>query len=337
MLKKILFFLISLAAGIALLIGVISSVGWQELKSSFAIFTGWQGLVILLVTFLILLLGAWKWKIILGGQGYHLPMKEILRLFMSGFSLSYFFPIFMGAGTGTILRGYVLREKYLIPWRRGAASLIIERFLDVTLGLLVVLAGFLFFLFKMGPPSDNSGILLLSGLIVFTAFVAFLYFKFLKSESILGFFAKFFNKRTFAKGAIQDIEQDLFDFFKPGNALFWKVAGLTLLKMVLFGVRCWLLLLFLGEFLALSHILLILAFYFLAASVPVPAMLGTHELSQAFAFGILGVETGLAPAFTMMQRMAEVFLALVGFLILFKLGIDLFKTVFPKKAGPFLR
>lgn len=331
MLKKILFFFISLIIGVALFIGVISSVGWQEFRSSFEFFTGWQGLIILFLTLLMLFVGAWKWRIILNSQGYNLAIKEIIKLYLSGFSLSYLFPVFIGGGTGTIFRAYVLREKFFIPWRRGVASLIIEKFLEITLGLLVMLAGFMFLLSRTGFSLGYGGIILLFGLVFFIILAAFLYFKFFRSESIIGFFAKIFSKNNFVNGTAREIEQEIFDFFNLKSAVFWKVLGLALLRVVIIGVRCWVLVLFLGKFLDLPYVLSIMALYFLTLYIPVPAMLGTHELAQAFAFGALGIGAGLAPAFTLIQRGAEITMALIGLVILFKLGTDLLGIILRRK------
>lgn len=337
MLKKILFFLVSLIIGIVLFVGVIHFVGWQELRSALNIFRGWHGLVILFLTALVIFVGAWKWRIILSSQGYDLAKRDVFKLYLASFSLSYFFPLFMGGGTGTILRGYVLREKFFVPWRRGAASLIIERFLEITVGLLVILTGLVLLLLKTGTPFDDKQIFLLFGIILFTVFVFFLYFKFFRSESIVGFFARIFGKSSFINGTAQEIERDIFEFFNLKKAFFWKVAGLALLKAAVIGLRSWILVLFLGKILDPFYVFPIMAFYFLAILIPVPAMLGTHEITQTFAFSSLGIGAGLAPAFTLIQRGAEVVLALIGFMILFKLGTDLFKTILNRKFSFFLR
>ena len=113
--------------------------------------------------------------------------------------------------------------------------------------------------------------------------------------------------------------------------------GLAFTKGAVLGLRAWVLLLFLDKFLNLSQTLTILAFYFLTLFVPVPAMLGTHELSQSFVFNLLGIGTSLAPAFTMVLRGAEILMALVGFVILFKLGADLLKIILQRKFDHLLR
>ena len=336
MLKKVLFFFISLITGIALFIGVIYFIGWQELMSSFAIFTGWHGLVILFLTVLIIFIGAWKWKIILKSQGYNLKIKEIFKLYLAGFSLSYLFPLLIGGGTGTIFKGYALREKFFVPWKRGAASLIIERFLQKTASSLFILVGLILFFSEIGFPSGNAGMLLSLVIIFFAAFIVFLYIKLFRSESVVGFFAKFFSKNSFINGTAREIEQDIFDFFKPRKAFFWKVVGLSFVRVALTGFRLWILLLFLGKSLDFPYIFPIMASYFLVIFIPIPAMLGTHEVAQTFVFSSLGIGVGLAPVFTLVLRGAEIIVALIGLVILFKLGIDILKNILQRKFDYFI-
>jgi len=67
--KKFLLFLVSLLSGIGLFIWVIKFVGWPEIKNAFFVFTGWQGIVILSLSFLMALIGTWKWRRVLEETG----------------------------------------------------------------------------------------------------------------------------------------------------------------------------------------------------------------------------------------------------------------------------
>ena len=66
--KTLLLFLASLLIGVGLFFWIAGIVGWGEIKNAFLAFTGWQGLVILGLTFLMALVGTWKWKEILKGR-----------------------------------------------------------------------------------------------------------------------------------------------------------------------------------------------------------------------------------------------------------------------------
>ena len=90
--------------------------------------------------------------------------------------------------------------------------------------------------------------------------------------------------------------------------------------------RTWLLIIFLGKSLGALPALSILGFTYLAAMIPIPTALGSHEAIQTFAFNSLGLGASTATAFTMIIRGAELLIALAGVTILLRLGISLLKN-----------
>ena len=91
-------------------------------------------------------------------------------------------------------------------------------------------------------------------------------------------------------------------------------------------LRVWLLIEFLGQKPRFLPVLSVLGFSYLAAMVPIPTALGSHEAIQIFAFGGLGWGVSVATAFTTIIRGAELILALTGIIISFRLAILLFKN-----------
>ena len=156
---------------------------------------------------------------------------------------------------------------------------------------------------------------------------------FSRKESIAHFFLKFFNPKSHRNGEPLGIEKEIFNFFHfqkkallEGIVLAFSRVGITLL-------RSWLIILFLGKVLGFLPIFAILAFDYFAFLAPIPTALGIHEMLQFFAFGALRLGTALAPAFTMIQRGAELALAFVGLIIFFKLGLSLLQTILFKKMS----
>ncbi|PIR01590.1 MAG: hypothetical protein CO031_01995 [Candidatus Nealsonbacteria bacterium CG_4_9_14_0_2_um_filter_37_38] len=323
--KKILLFFASLFIGIGLLVWVFRFIDWEEIKLALLIFSGWQGIIILLLTGLILFIGMWKWKVILKSQGYNLSNQKLIGPYFAYFSISYLFPVvFFG---GEIFRVYILKEKFSIPWKKGITSVIIDRILEATLFLITIFAGLAFFLLKTGFPPKNLGIILAVVLIFFSAGIGFFYFESFKRKSIIRFFINFFNHKRFLNQEPLDVEKEIFNFFRLKKRATWNGFGLTLLKVVITWLRCWVLLLFLGKSVGVLPALSILGFYYFALMIPIPAALGSHEIVQVFTFGTLGLGAGVAPAFTMIQRGAELILALIGIITFFKLGVGLLRTV----------
>ncbi len=184
--KKILLFLLSLLIGIGLFIWIGKITGWQEIKQSFLLFTGWQGFVILGLTLLMMLIGTWKWKEILKGENIAISFRELFKPYLLGFSIMFLAPILLWGGE--VLRSYILRKNNSISWSKGMASVIIERILEWTANLIIIFFGLLFFLLMIGLPPIKLLIIFGSIFFVFSGLIIYFYFKTFKEESMAKFF-----------------------------------------------------------------------------------------------------------------------------------------------------
>src|SRR3989338_4621944 len=182
MIKKIFFSFASLLIGAGLLLWVIDFIGWQETKAAFLFFSWWQGGTIVLLTSLIIFLGAWKWKIILNSQGCNLSLKQLFNPYLVGFSITYLFPIlFFG---GELFRGYFLKEKLLVPWEKSMSSIIVDRVLETTALLATIIFGILFFLLSIGLLPQKLELIFGGTLVMFILALGFFYYKVSRKESI---------------------------------------------------------------------------------------------------------------------------------------------------------
>ena len=146
--KKIILFLVLLFIGFGLFIETAKIIGWDEIKQGFFAFTGEQGLAILGLTFLMAIVGTLRWKHILNSQKVDIPFSNLFRPYLLGFSMMYLFPMVIFGGE--LFRSYFLKKKNNVPWPKGMASVIIDRFLEWTVNLIVVFFGIAYFLFKIG-------------------------------------------------------------------------------------------------------------------------------------------------------------------------------------------
>lgn len=335
MVKKIFLSFISLIIGAGLLLWIIDFIGWRAVKAAFLFFSWWQGGIIVLLTLLIMFLGVWKWRIILDSQGYNLKLSQLFGPYLAGFSITYLFPIlFFG---GELFRGYFLKEKLLIPWGKAISSIVIDRVLETTSVLATIIFGVLFFLLAIGLLPQNLELIFGATLVIFSLGLAFFYFKVSRKESIAHLFLKFFNPKSHKNGEPLDTEKEIFNFFHSQKKTLLKGILLAFLRVGLTLLRSWLIVLFLGKSLGLPQVLSILAFDYFAFLAPIPTALGIHEMVQFFAFGVLGLDTALAPAFTMIQRGAELILVLAGMIIFCKLGFDLLRASLLRRIGSLVR
>lgn len=329
--RKLWLFLFSLLVGAGLFFWVAKNVGWLEIKKALLLFTGWHALTIFLLTVLMTLIGTWKWKEIIKGLNSNIPFWTLWPVYLAGYSVRYLAPVvIIGA---EIFQGKILKDKNNIPWPKSMASIIIDRIMEWTTNLVVIFFGVIFFLLAIGLPPLKIGIIGGAFLLVLAILLAFFYFKNFKKESIADEFLKLFGKKSL--GQPMEIEEEMFNFFKPNNKKMWQGFGLSFLRGFVILVRTWLLIFFLGESIGPLPAISILGFYHLSLILPIPAALGIHEAAQTFAFNSLGLGLGAATAFTMIIRAAEIILSLLGLLILFRLSTELIVDVFLKKIQRF--
>ena len=324
-LKKFSLFLVSLFIGIVLFVWIGKTVGWQEIKNAFLVFTGWQGIVILALTLLTMLIGNWKWKEILEGENVKISFRELFKPYLAGFSVMFLAPILLLGGE--VFRAYVLKKKNFVSWPKGIASVFIDRILEWTANLLIIFFGILFFLLIADVPPKNLAIIFGGAFLLFAGGIGYFYLKIFKKESMLGFLLRIFGLKKFNQNnTILNVEKEIFDFFKLKRKSMWKAFSLSFLRAGTMYFRVWLLISFLGKNIGALPSLSILGFSYLAVMIPIPTALGSHEAIQIFSFNSLGLGLSTATAFTMIIRGAELIVALVGLVILFRLGMGLVKN-----------
>lgn len=318
--RKIFLFLLSFFIGISLFVWVLKFVGWSEIRKTLLVFRSWHGVVILILTFFLILVVSWRWKIILKSAGYEISFFELLKTRLSSYSITYLAPmIFFG---GELFQGYVLKNKNAIPWSKGMASVIIDAIMNWTTNLVVIFLGVSFFLFKIGLPPLKLALIFGGAFLFWFVGIFFFYFKVFKKESIVNFFIQFFIPELKNKNLL-NTEREIFNFFHLKQKYLWQAFSLSFLEDAIYLLRIWFLILFLGKTISFLPILSFLGFYYLAGMIPIPASLGTQEVLQVFAFGALGLGTGTGMAFTLIIRGADLILALLGIFALYRLGLTL--------------
>ncbi len=322
--KKVLLFIGSLVVGLALLIGVVQKVGWEEIIQSFFVFRWWKALIIVGLTLIRAFLAIWKYRKILKAGGLDISVRRIIPSFFSGFPLMFFAPEFLLSGD--FVRGYALQKTEGLPWRKTIGAVVVDRMLDWGVSLVSIFLGVFIFLLRIGLPPRNISIIIAGTLLGMGGGLFFLYFKNIREESILRLFGV-------KGGKAVEVEEEVHAIFQSG----WKRWVTILAPSLLIGItrllRIWLLAIFLGEAISIITALPLLAFFYLGAGVPIPASLGVHETIQSFGFSQLGLNVGAATAFSMILRGAELILALLGVVALVKIGWHIFSNILLDKIN----
>lgn len=331
--KKFLLLFLSFFIGVGLLVWVIDFVGWQEIKNAFLVFTGLKGIIILVLTFLMLILGNLKWQEILKSEEVEVSFWSLFKPFLAGFSIMFLTPVLIGLGE--VFRAYGVKRKAQISWSKATASVLIDRIFEWFVNLVVIYFGILIFLYKIAFPFKYIVIISITLLLFFIFVISAFYSKSFKKESIIKTFGRIFSGRLDKEPL--DVEKEIFNFFKVQNKSMWKSLGFSFLRGGMMYLRTWFLIIFLGREISLLSSLSVLGFTYLTAMIPIPTSLGSHEAIQTFAFKSLGLEASLATAFTMIIRAAELLFALAGIVILINIGVTFLRDIFFKGIEKFSR
>jgi hypothetical protein len=319
--KQKLLFGFSLVLGLVIFIWLGKSIGWEEIGEAFSVFTGWQGLVIIFLSFLIAALGNWRWKEILKDSGINIPFINLFKIYLGGYSMMYLMPILIWGGEA--FRVYGLTKEKNIPWKKTFASVIIERILEWTVNILVIFLGLAFFLYNVYVPPKELVIVFGASLVFFVSVISYFYIKALGKKSIIReVVKKFWKKEVSNDNGFISVENDVFNYFQWGKS-FNKGIALSILRALVMQARVWILIIFLGNMIGFLPSLSILGFTYLSSMIPIPTSLGSHEAIQYFAFTSLGLLSSMSTAFTMILRAAEIIVSSVGMAFLLGTGFKL--------------
>lgn len=319
--KQKILLLFSLILGLILFLWLGKIIGWEEIRESFSVFNIYQAIFILFLSFVVILIGNWRWKEILKDSGEDVPFWSLLKTYLGGYAMMYLLPIIVWGGEG--YRVYRLSRDNKVSWRKSFSSVFIERILEWTANIIVILLGITFFLFNFYLPSKELMIMFGASLFIFILFIGYFYFKAIGKKSIIRQVCKIFLKKEIKEGnSFLAVEEDVFSYFDFKNKAFYKGMGISFLRAFAMQARAWILIFFLGSIAGFLPSLSILGFTYLSSMIPIPTALGSHEAIQYFAFGALGIPVSIVTAFTMIIRGAEVIISSIGIIFIIKTGFN---------------
>ncbi|MCD6270204.1 flippase-like domain-containing protein [bacterium] len=327
--SKTIKFFIALTIGILLFIAVIKYIGSNSLIDSFVFILSLKGVVIVLLSLLIAVIGIWKWQLILKSENENFKFRDLAGLWLLGYAVSFITPVALIGGEA--FRIYFCKKKLNLKWEKGGASVLIDKISDATLYLFFLTIGFLLFLFNSYLSSEYF--VLIASLVIggLLSLLAIFYLKAMRNESMLQWFMKIFNIKEqnikdMAKGSniVFDAERKIMRFFMPNKLAFWKVIGLTSLKYFLFYLRIAFLFAFLKGSFSLSGSLALYGIINMALIVPLPATMGSLDFAGVFVFKSLSLNPAFGVVFSIALRSADIFISVLGFIFLIKYWIDVF-------------
>lgn len=325
--QKSFLFLLSILFGVAIFIYVGNTIGWNFILQSFEIFLNKEGFLIIFLSFFIAFLGGLRWKEIIRAEGVEkdkVSLFDYFKFYTAGFSIVYLFPIIIFGSE--IFRATLLEEKGKIGWDKALGSVIIERIVEWTVNILVIVFGTFYFFYKVAMPEGGVLFVFIASIVFVLALLGFVYFYVFRRKSFFKNLLLKMNKENYKESLALKTEKIVFEYFNFQNTRLWRGYFLSLAKDLAMLLRVWLIIYFLGVNLDFMSSFSVLGFSFLSTLIPIPATLGIQELIQAFAFENLNLRLGAASAFAMLLRAGEVVVALTGFVLFFKAGYSFFKN-----------
>ena len=325
--NKVLLLFISLLVGVGIFFGMTQQTSLEEIITLFSAFSFQDGVVIIILTGLTMITGAWKWKEILADKDIDINLWDLFKFYLAGFSVMFLAPILVWAGEA--FRAYMVRQKSEGSWSEIVASVVIDRVVEWTTNLIVILGGGAIFLLNIGLPPPKLRLIFGGALLFFLGGIFVFYFKILRKESITKAFGSIFNGNLDSEPLT--VEKEMFSFFRKGNSMMWKTFLISFLRAGLMLARTWFLIVFLGKSISLFSSLSVLGFTYLAVMIPIPTALGTHEAIQSFSFKSLDLRASAATVFTMTTRGSETIFAILGLGIFLRLGLKYLRKIFSSK------
>jgi uncharacterized protein (TIRG00374 family) len=330
--KKIIFLSVSLIIGFVLFFVALQKVGIENIVSVLSSFTLSQVFLILGLMFLGLVIGAWRWKVVLNAQNLYPRFSDIFVAKLIGHSVNYLTPV-MFAG-GEPFKALILKGKAKIPLDKGLTSVVIEEVIFLSVSFVFAVLGVVLLFAHFTLPLYF--IISVITLIIFCFLIlCVFYFKTVNSKSEKGFFIFFVeifrldkvNIINSVKPKINEIEQEISYFFRKRKSKLIIACVLSVIEILLLVFTYWLIIIFLKNYLSIGEAISINALINLVAIVPIPASLGSFEWTQVFIFSIFGLGPDIGVAFSLIVRCAMLLIAGIGIILLINFEI---KALFEK-------
>lgn len=277
---------------------------------------GWQVLLLALANGLILLLIAARWWVVLHSLGGHVPISVLVLYRLAGFSVSYFTP-------GPHFGGEPL-QVHLLHDRRGMAlptavsGVLLERLIDllanftflVTGLLIVVLTGVVKNL-AWAPAS----FLLVVPLLFPLVHLAALWSGRRPVGWLLGKLAHRWSRWDRLAQVVLQAEEQIGTAFRSRPLALLAAVGISAVIWAATIFEYWLTLRFFGVEPDLRETISALTAARLSILLPLPGALGALEAGQALATQLLGWGPALGIAVSLVIRVRDVLLGLIGLLV----------------------
>ncbi|MEX2144930.1 MAG: lysylphosphatidylglycerol synthase transmembrane domain-containing protein [Candidatus Spechtbacterales bacterium] len=294
----------------------------QVLSSVFSISPpGFLGLFFL--TFAGVLATNLRGQIILRAQGINFSFWRLFGIWLAGNAFSYMTPMAYLGGEG--VKAYLLGRKFGVPKDKIASFIVIDKIIDLTSFLFMVVIGAAVFVYHIGPSDLTRSVIWSVSVIgvVFLIFALFYALVFQNKKFMTHTLQALFLHKTKLGYFIQKTEDDVIEFFTFRSKFMWQSFASSMLTQAVFLLRHILLIYLLGRGIQLTASLMSLGALYVGFITPVPGALGIQEGVQSVMFSALGWGGQQGLALSLIIRTFDIIVVSLGVIILLRQGIGL--------------
>lgn len=340
-----IFFVLTLLAGLAAFCAIpfIVSIG-----DTLAIIgqIGWIGAIIFCVNNVMMLaIPSLGWQLLLVEAGHRVSYFELLKANVMGFPLNFFTPsLYVG---GEPVKAWYIAKKYNISQREVLATVIVNKFQEIGGLLLFIIAGTFIIVYSSDALTGGQEAALIAVLVVFVLIFAAVITAFIGNFKPVVRLCNLLIRLNIFKKALSkvldkaaELEQMVRDAFVKKWKIFLISQFVTLLSAVTIFVRPAIFFYFFTggqEFLSLEALSI---FFVLTQLINIfqiiPGNLGLFEGGVIGFFGLIGKASAEASAFTILGRIPELALLIVGMWLIAHCGLSAMfkKSLEGKPAEP---
>jgi len=313
--KGLLNLIISIIIGLAVFIFFIYKTGPDAIKLIIQNINWIYFSIFILIAFSTYIFTTLRWKIILEGYKKRIPFWTLFKQVLAGYAVSYVTPAARIGGEP--VRAYMLNKESGVNIKTGMASIIIDRFVELTGALLLAILGIILLIYFPGVPLSLKITLSVIVGIGFIILSAFYYRTVTKTHSFSSIFNLFrlhkIKKLSKLTTVIKGIERRMKKFFVKNKKEFIIsniMHGMYIIAIIL---EAKFLLLTFGVNVPFIVVILALNVHGLATLIPVPAALGFLEAGEAGLFKLIGYSSTIGMAFSLMLRIRDILFVSIGF------------------------
>ena len=330
MTRNIIKIAITVMVGFSLFYFVVKETGFEVVVNSISLFLDWRGGLIVLVTAIIMLIGAVRWREVLHYKKERVPLLEMFSYHIKGFTVDFLTPFaFLG---GEAVRVFMIEKKVGI--KKGAFSSVTDKLIGITTHLLFMTVGII--LFVLYGATQHSMLLFYAVAMIFviSCLLFLFYFQAVRKKSFLKLvfrfssgLSNFFKNNSNGQVAV-DIEKDIMSFFTHGKKELTKGFALSVLMNIFFLIRVGLVLYFVTGQFSLMAVMIIYGLVILSMIAPLPAAIGGMDVILGAGFVALGFGLSAGVMAAIILRSADLVTCLVGVVLFLKMSVSSFVQEF---------